>query len=358
MGEHRQFARTPVVEELFCYIGGARFDASSMDISIGGMRILTHDSAKIPIGVTIGLVLQGSAYPTTFLFGAVVRHIEGDKPGLGLEWSKAVSVGEAQHLKQFLLKWFGFSAPPIQQEVFGEHGRVRNVFTFPFAIKNRSASTARPVAQPDVPPVRPEPVNGGDVEEKPAISLDIGADTDDSWETLDVDDQHFSANSDAVETAGTVQGDPEGAKPFDTVETRKTPSEITERFGSLRHSSKSGSITQMVERDQAEVACLLPAEIKVGSATLDVTLTRIGLSSGRVESPFMPIDQDRLIDLTFKIASRNGHLPVVCRCRLQKVLPGSPGGMILSFGKVEEGDSPGVLTRYIKWLMYRAISKS
>ena len=135
--ERRRYERFTVEEEIFCYIGGERVEASRRDISVGGVFIRTPYAQKVAPGTVVGLVFQsyrGQERPV-YLFGRVVRQQGAPDPGLGIQWEHAVTLGTPARLAAFLGETLKIQNLSVRIEPMGE-GRFRSIYVFPGAPKS------------------------------------------------------------------------------------------------------------------------------------------------------------------------------------------------------------------------------
>ena len=66
----------------------------------------------------------------------------------------------------------------------------------------------------------------------------------------------------------------------------------------------------------------------------------------------MPIDPDSGLILELTIGSRKGVSTVLCHGRVTGVQRGAESGFVVTFGRIDEGESVGILERYLKWLKF------
>jgi hypothetical protein len=159
--ERRIHPRRPFRRELFCYIDGARFDARSEDISLGGMFVGTSAGGAIPIGALVALVVkEGDLGASVFLFGRVVRRQLEPVPGLGLVWERAVASGAPDHLLMFLTRVFDIRSPELHIRSATGRGFSRYVYEFPQGTptgRPEPPATAAPEGPAQQAPDEPDP---------------------------------------------------------------------------------------------------------------------------------------------------------------------------------------------------------
>jgi len=167
--ERRIHPRREFRRELFCYIDGARFDAKSEDISLGGMFLRTDQAARIPGGALVALVVResgGDMSESVFLFGRVVRHQSTPETGLGLTWDKAVAAGSSAHLLSFLDQVFGIRSPQLGLKAGAGGGLARYVYEFASggaAAREGAADSGAVATSAEVAEPLPAPSSGGAV---------------------------------------------------------------------------------------------------------------------------------------------------------------------------------------------------
>lgn len=130
--DRRQHERHLHSEGVFCYVDGSRFDASSLDISRGGLFIRTD--SDVPIGATLALVFQPEYDPDSppiFLVGKVVRKTDQPRRGIGLQWIRALTESPRAELVRFLTTKLGLSESEVRLEEYGPLKKIRSIYEFP-----------------------------------------------------------------------------------------------------------------------------------------------------------------------------------------------------------------------------------
>jgi len=111
-------------------------------------------------------------------------------------------------------------------------------------------------------------------------------------------------------------------------------------------------------RDEVLIPCRLDGSIFVIDSSVPVVVTSLGQASAVVRSRFVPVDDTGEITLVLIIGTRRGDVPVRCHGRVTVIERGHEPGFRMAFSGIEEGDSPGVLERYLKWLEFNGGSAS
>lgn len=296
--DKRKHPRWDVDKKVFCYIDGARLDARSSNISLGGMFIRTDGAERVPLDSLVGLVFRASTpdQGTTFLFGRVVRKQDFPEAGLGLHWEKAVAVTPPEALAAFLKNLMGIENLTIIQEATGPEGRVKSIFWFDS--------------------IGVEPMNA---ERPPPV--------------------------------------PEDRTPVQSLATTAPP--YVEEGSKLPHSQESGAITTMVNRKDLRAPTSQLGILSVAGADLEVEITSIGIDGAMVDTGPLTLATGTEACLRFEIKTRAGVIPVTCNCRSGTVADSQSAGtanLDLEFTEVLEGDHEDVLRRYVKWLHFNNLA--
>jgi len=314
--ERRQYPRLACESELFCYLDGVRVDARSENISAGGMLLRTA-IATPKTGQVVGLVFPGQQgwNRTTFLFGRVVRLVEGAEPGAGLRWEKAVTTGSVAELTAFLEKVLGIRTQQVA-EVKGEGGQIKSVYTFPPA----GEASFPPAGEASFPPA--------------ADAADPGPDGGGR-------DGRGASHADMPEPARVRE--PAARLPADDVR----------GFAAGR----TGSLTLMISRRDLEASASIQASIAIGGSRLLGRLTRVGRTSLFFESAFAPLtDVPRLV-VRFDAGEPGSPRPIQVTCRLVSANP-KDGGLDLQVVTVDEGGAPGAFDQCLRRLQFRSLAGS
>ncbi len=408
MDERRRVIRKAQEYNVTCFIDGAKLEAKVLDISRGGVFIGTDASRPVPIGALAGVVFANDKVrvATTFLFGRVVRRQESPSRGFAVRWEKAVSAGKATELSGFLSDLLNIENPEVEQEVVGASssgGSIsRCIFRFPEpegltgdAGQDLVDGIAAPpaadgdvllqeesievVEEPTPPAVRPaarEQVRGGSApvkvapprqppvaesaagpakrrhatpDEVPVVSQT--SDIMSCLRTLDVSDEEISAVRIATGPASGPSASGSGSR--QSRPRQHSPIEIA--VEPVR------PIVEGIEFDVVQevlIPCRLEGSLFAVDASVPVIVTALGQTGAVVKSRFVPIDDARPFTLVLIIGTKRGDVPLRCHGRMTLIEKGSESGFRMAFSSVEEGDSPGVLERYLKWLEFNSNSAS
>ena len=357
--ERREFPRQARSQEVHCYIDGVRVDARTMDMSASGAFVRMSQSRAVSMGSLVGLVFlrHPRMLQTTFMFGRVVRTQAAPVEGIALAWEKAVTVAPAEDLARFLETVFGIMSPEIRRETAGPRGTPRNVFAFG-SISVRPDSMIQGVADNSgVSPAastgfEPEPVDLAPVR-KPAQrpgSKAASVEIPDPFDAVTLCAGNLAVTSEdfdamdlkviALESDGTVIQEP------------------VAREGRHRR-RESGQISAMVARDDVNLS--LSGVITLGGAALPVVIRQLAEDHVFVNTAFVPMNRDAGLNLRFEIPARRGSVTVECVCRLQDVCvedsaPGS--GLLLRVVSMNEGNSPGIVMRYVKFVQFSDLARA
>lgn len=150
--ERRQFPRMRMKQRIACYVKGQLVEATSDDVSQGGIFLATESAASVPLNSLVTLVFhsESKAGGTTYLFGRVMRQQALPVKGLGLKWVKAVSRGTPAQLALFLRNLLDIDGEQLSRVYQDPKDENRSLFLF----RALYGSETRPVL---VTP-RPSPV--------------------------------------------------------------------------------------------------------------------------------------------------------------------------------------------------------
>lgn len=296
----RRFERLELTEEVYCYVAGERLDASSNDISLGGMFIQTDQAEFVELGEMVGVAFQAlpGVDALIYLFGRVVRRQTEPVPGVGVHWESAATLSSPGKLNDFFKRLFGLETVQVRLEPAGASGQTRSVYMFPKAEE-------------------------GEVPEFPDTAL-----TNTEPSPLDV-----SGSAPAYVSSG-------------------------ER---LPHSKSPGAMTGMIRRRELETTVAIDAVMHLESEGRNqkVRITRMDANGLVVETLTIPERPGGPVSVLFKVRVREGRIPVKCTCAVEKLMDGSGGarpGLKLVIRKLEEGSYKGIYERYLKWLHFRTLS--
>lgn len=408
MDERRRVIRNAQEYNVTCFIDGAKLEAKVLDIGRGGVFIGTDASRPVPIGALAGIVFANDKVrvATTFLFGRVVRRQESPSRGFAVRWEKAVSAGKATELSGFLSDLLNIENPEVEQEVVGASssgGAIsRCIFRFPEpealageagqdmfdgiaappaadgdrllpegsieVVEEPMPSAGRPAVRDQVG-VGPETVQTAPSRPTPTAesasvpakrrhatpdSVPVVSQTSDIMSclrTLDVSDEEISAVRIA---SGPSSG--ASASGFGSRQRRPrqhSPIEIAvEPFKPVVEGIEFDVVQEVL------IPCRLEGSLFAVDASVPVVVTALGQTGAIVKSRFVPIDDARPFTLVLIIGTKRGDVGLRCHGRMTLIEKGAESGFRMAFSSIEEGDSPGVLERYLKWLEFNSHSAS
>ena len=381
--------RWKLEKDIFCYVDGVRLDARCENISTGGLFIRTSHHKSLPIGALVGLTFrmrEGSGI-ATFLFGRIVRRVKGSKGGVGLSWEKAVTVGPREEMAGFLKKVFRIEDADIQEEPSGKR-QVRSIFHFPpqgasKLIPIRTGPPAAPAPEPlspvEIPPL--EPVEPAPVPDEPAPIPEAPAQEPPDRvpeppkpvaraaaeppvvkpvQASPEEAAPARRSSGSAPVDGITAGDGPAEKPPSAGKTRE-PSSRFEASAELPHSKQPGAISQMIARTHQQASVDINAELVAHDVDVRAKILSLGNDGMILECPFVLIDEKSIITVRFNISSKGSSIPIECSCKLNRSLDGhAPGSLCLDL-KIsgnDEGGHPGVLSRYVKWLLFHSLANA
>lgn len=121
-----------------------------------------------------------------------------------------------------------------------------------------------------------------------------------------------------------------------------------------------GPITRSLQAVDAREAVTLKAVLVAGGGRRTVRITSLGSMSISADMKGDPGDLTEAVALRFNVPIRTGTALVTCNCSLQhRESDATKDVTVMEFAveSVEEGDRPGVLERYVRWLHQRSISR-
>lgn len=391
--ERREYARRPFEKAAFCYHNGARLEGRPMDISIGGMLLLTAEPLKFKRNDVLGVVFDRSAGfdPPVYLFGRVARHQGGAQPGIGLRWERAVTSGTPDDLVSVLHHLFGVGEEILRPQVAPGAGRMKTMFSFEKLLgeARRKVQGVRPEAAAASPVMSPAPPvsvpNTGPIGIATSVAevdslrvkvvsheqgMRLGDNTNDEVLDTDLDALELQARparpSPEADRArrSNLKTKLDTAARGDEASTglslaREHPSAIpdaTPPGGTLRR--QKGTITAEVARQGMRVIAGFEGILEVGELNLAVRVVNLGPEALFVATPVAPIDEGDLI-VRLPIPTRDGRVPVMLSCTLleaRKRTETDPAGLELRINGVDEGRIEGIFVRYVKWLHFNSMA--
>lgn len=379
MKERRKVNRRPLDFEVTCYIDGARLEAHALDISVGGVFVGTDMARPVPIGALAGLVFvsESVGVSTTFLFGRVVRKQDVPVRGFAVEWEKAVSAGAPDELKVFLDQLLGLANPMIELEsVSGSgagSGLTRSVYRFPVREGARSDSSGTGTSRAfedesfvDIPFLydSDDAVTAQDNDEsdagieidQPAVhSMAVSAphessDSDKVFDDLQFCFENLDVSDEEISLVTITTGVPVG-------HSAESETVVDAHITATGH-GRAGQVSSVVEKSDTVMPCSVNGVLVMRGVHLPVVITQIGLTAATVSSPFVPVDDTEKLELSFFIGTKRGEAPLKCHGRMTSVVTGKEPGFKMAFSRLDEGASPGILRRYLKWLHFNNVAGS
>jgi hypothetical protein len=327
--DKRQFPRKLLEDDIYCYLDGNRFDAMSRDVSAGGLFLKTK--RPVPMGTAVALVFNtegeaGSA--PVFLVGNVVRHQSEPVIGVGIKWKRAVTQGEAEHLKTFLDQKMGLQGAFVLQERWGAR-QTRCVYRFPvlnFCEMNKPVASEKKGTTAPPPPPKPKPAKLVESVDKTAHVLN----------RMDVQ---------VVRTTGGVE--------------KRDVAPLRDHVHKQSGKDTPGPLSVVVQRGEALAPTNLPAIIAYRGRRHKGTVEAIGIRGLYVTTPLKPRALSDLMTVAFKLTGKDGaEIPVHCKCRLlydSSAAGEEHPGLELEIESYDEKGPKGIFWTYLKWLHFRSI---
>lgn len=378
--ERRRDSRRPLDYDVTCYIDGARLDAHALNVSQRGAFVGTELGRPVPVGALAGLVFisDSTSVGTTFLFGRVIRQQDVPIRGFAVRWEKAVSAGRTNDLKSFLNQFLGVEDAVVEEELVGPSGSSsqmsRCVYRFePFdpaaadAPGNQdivdSIGYGRRVIRDSMADPSPDPfaVTGLENVLDP-ISIEVEFESDQhagpaGFSSAPHSSRHRSPGRSRQGRAG--MGELESfignldvsEEEISAVRIGGHASPIHLPPAAVVGPAVLGALPDVLSVPDS-VACEMEGAVIVAGSKLDVVVTGLSMGAAVVRSRFMPIDPDSGLILELTIGSRKGVSTVLCHGRVTGLQRGAESGFVVTFGKIDEGESVGIFERYLKWLKF------
>ena len=330
--DQRVYPRKTHREEIYCYLDGDRFDAGSGDISAGGLFLKTK--RDIPIGFCVAMVFKKGLdiLSPVYLLGRIVRKQEEPVPGVGLQWTKAITDSPTPYLAEFLHSRMGLESPQVTREYPSDGGKKRSVYRFP-----RSPSLS---GQEDLP-VEEETTAG---KEMPAAPSESGSGASGSGRRAT---QLHGVDLDVVRRGRKV---------------KKELSALPAHVVKQSDGASPGPLSVVVQRGDTLAPTQLAAVIEYRGRGIAAVLLGLGIRSMYLKAPIRAETIPGTINVLFEIPAKDGtKVPVTCACRLlylETSDPPSSRGIELEIDHYEEHGEKGILWTYLKWLHFRSLKKS
>jgi len=263
---------------------------------------------------------------------------------MGLQWKKAVTIGPGEELEGFLLKVFRIETPEIKEEPTGVPGQTRSIYYFP----SGSRRNVMPISTDSKPDGDSGDLENNIVEESTesapvnVVRDDVESDESLMQEDVEPPQDDVSGSETATDESGADQ-----APDFD-------------EEAELPHSEQPGAISLMILKKDSLAPVRLNAELVAHDVDVSAKIYGLGVEELLVESPFVLVDQRSVITVRFHVKARQDKLPIECTCKLLESAEGKKMGTLaldLEITGIDEGDRPGVLARYIKWLHFHAMAR-
>lgn len=322
----RKHRRWLLEEDVFCYLDGARFDAMSRDISIGGIFMRT--TKMVPIGSVIALVFVSQhqkGVDAIYLLGEVARREDGPPPGLAVEWLRAVTAGGDRTLVRFLHSRLGLAAK-VDVQQFGPKGEIRHVYRFPRDYVHAPVRSEEDTDyELDVP--SEETMELEDPDDAPVLPRFLSAPMSNKLSTVD-----------GVKAAKTVD---------DVLSSR------------LDGRATTGPISELIGRQETVWPVDLPVKVKYNGRVQVGRLTGAGAQAVCVRVREAPTDPGHHVPMVIDLQSKKGKVQIKLECRIVNVDVKGPDNVELDLDirHLEEGGHSGIFPAFIRWLAHRSMRK-
>jgi len=302
-------------EKVFCYLDGEKFQATSRDVSAGGIFLRT--SKDVPKHSTVVLAFKdktSAGQAPFFLVGSPVRYQQSPQKGVGIQWLRAVTTGSAKALERFLSDKMQMPSATVFEEGRGPGGEKRAVHLFPLALLQSISAPAAPrdVAVPSNAsnPVAPAPT--GTVDDMRVIRQD-GSQLSDS----------HAEDDDGAEESSHAQ----------------PPVQV-------RPSGES-----MLGSDS--ILTQLRGRARIDGEVHPATVLALGMRGLYLQVPRGPTNLSSEIDVFFYVKTRQGAIPVRCTCRTifeDAATDGHSTCLDMEILRFEDATMKSVTASFIKWM--------
>ena len=251
--ERRQHPRRSFEGDVYTYIDGNRLDSESIDVSEGGALFRTDQ--ELPIGAHVAMVFKKQAQlkEPVFLIGRVQRRHTDLCPGVGLQWTKAVTQAAPSELIWFLATVLGVKDAQVDHAREPGHWNMLAMHRFP---------------GPTAP--------GG-----------AGVDAGEGGESL-VDAARLAAR--------VLSGD-------------RTPDGFSPKSPGYSRTDEDGSLTVRIAKSGLRAPAGLDGILDTGEGSESVRITHLGSSSLFVQTGAKPPAQSDSIRLSFEVPAKGGGIP-------------------------------------------------
>lgn len=314
--------RWAILEEVYCYLDGNKFEASSRDISGGGLFLKTRK--EVPLDAKVVLYFRTGTQeeaPPVFLVGVVVRRQTSPVFGIGLQWLKALTPGPPAMLRSFLETKMKMPASAVGVEGMPEGSGARSVYLFPLGVVRSMATEEEPAQAPTEEIEAPSPPP------RPAIP---------AFRRASPDLQVLRSDGSPMETA---------------------PQPLEEHVGKMHGPGPSGPLSRIVQKSEFLMATDLPGKAQYDGAIHKVRILGLGLKGMYITTPEPPTSLSVPVDVIFYLKSRRGAIPVKATCRplFEDTLDDDGCALELEINHYEEAGMKGILWTYLKWLHFQAL---
>ncbi len=98
------------------------------------------------------------------------------------------------------------------------------------------------------------------------------------------------------------------------------------------------------------VSCYTRGHLEENLVRYPALITRLGPRSALAHTTLKYDPRPMYADLIFTIPSKESHVEVICKSEARQISAEEPGTVAFRFFSVEEGESKGLLRRYLAWL--------
>ena len=317
--DKRLFPRRPLDEEFYCYLpSGERFDASSLDISSGGIFLTTNDDIEVQTPVTLVFKARPGVSQPVYLLGVVVRlKARAPNVGVGVQWERAVSSSPPEELGIFLDEVLLVPKAAVVVEPGARTGMKQSVYHFPRFVASS------------------------------------GQDLDDYEEIEEEDTEEL------VPAAAKRKRDRARRAKRTERTTAPVPMLPREASHSYSRTKEDGALTRQIRTGAMLAPCDIQATVKARLRKMDAKIAAIGLKSMLIHLASPPKSTLTNVTVSFELRVKGGMAPVSCKCKVTAVGAGTSTlstAMDLEINSVNEGTEIGLLRDYVRWLSLRKMA--
>jgi hypothetical protein len=132
------------------------------------------------------------------------------------------------------------------------------------------------------------------------------------------------------------------------------------RFARTANDATRGAISTQIDARQVRIATNLDATLSFEGLNVPTRLLQVGVASMFAETRVMPVDAAGAdVSVAVDVPTPEGRVPVICRCKVMSVDPGTMGvpGLDLAIIDVQEGRNKGIYMRFLKWLHFNNLAR-